>query len=168
VGAYGDNAGMDDLLTAMRDKVKQESTNLRYLRSVAIATELLGPIGDGLSLFFVPTGSPEESLGTEAGLHLYRATHEVDIVCVHYTASPFEEDAVIGTGRTTGLVGLVSDVLDYFSDNTLSLAGLEANMPPEIQAPSGAYSTFQIEGEERFLNLATLKYEATTKPFTRS
>ena len=160
---------MDDLLKAMRDGVKQDETNLRYLQHVAITTEWIGPIGETPAIYLVPTGSPEEELpGAKAGVHVFQATHEVDVICVHYSPTPYLEELVVGEGPKIGIVPLVSDTLDYFGGNTLSLAGLYANRPPTIHAPSGAYQVFQDQSEENnFLILARLEYKATTKPYTR-
>ncbi len=169
MGAYGTNAGMDDLLIAMRDGVKQETTFLQYLQHIAITTEWIGPIGETPAIYLVPTGSPEEEVpGAKAGSHAFQAVHEVDVICVHYSPTPYLEELIVGEGPKIGIVPLVSDVLDYFGGNTLSLSGLLANMPPTIQAPSGAYQVFQDDTEgNNFLILAKLEYKATTQPYTR-
>ena len=167
MGAYGTTAGMDDLLKAMRDKALQDTTNLGYLRRVEITSETLGTITGEPSIFLVPKGSPEEQINDDSVVKLKIARHIVDVMCVTYTMSPHSEDAIIGTGKKRGIVPFVDDVLAFYGGNTLSVTGLDFVDKPTIEAQEDAYGTFQLEDEETFLLIATLRYEAKTKPFAR-
>lgn len=162
-----------DLLKAMKDKVQQDQTQLRYLTNVEITTDTLGPITNEPNLFLVWKGSPEVPAFSEGGgSPLSRArilTHVVEIVCIVLTASPYREQPIMGSGREIGLAKFVDDVIGFYSGNTLGITALNGAKGPTCVLPDNGVTTLELEEEGKFSWLveARLRYEAEVKPFKR-
>jgi len=171
VAGYGTATSPKELLEAMRDQAKQESTKLAYLSTVsvvlAIRLEQLANVGP--TIFLVWRGSPEEKIGIGATSKVWRARHRVNVVCVKYTVTPHEEKVMLGTGHEIGLADFVADTLDFYGNNLLGLSGLEAGDRPIIEVPDNSVNIVPIDSaEQHFLATASLEYEAVTRPFERT
>ena len=167
MSGYGGGIDMVELLKAMRDKARQDTVDLQYLSAVSITSSTRGTVISKPMLFLVPLGSPEEDLGEGVQTTIRRATHMVEVVPAIFTVTPYDEDPIIGAGKSIGIVEHTQNVLKFFGGNILSLTGIDTEMRPKIEAPANAYSTFHLQDDdvEGFLLTASLNYEARTMPF---
>ena len=161
MSGYGDATDVVTLLEAMRDKIKQ-SGSLTYLREAEIVAAIPLMLEMDPTIYLMWTGSPMEKVGEGS---LYKATHQISIICTTQTTSPDLEAAIIGTDKTIGIATFTGDVIDFYSNNLLGLTGLRAP-GPFVHVPSDGVGIEPIdEREEQFVVYAKLEYEAYTRPF---
>jgi hypothetical protein len=162
MSGYGTGTDVETLLEAMRDKVQQATTSLTYLRDVKIVSAVPLHVPNDPSIYLIWTGSPMEKVGEGS---LYKATHNVSIVCTMQTTRPDLEAVIVGTEKTIGLATFTGDVIDYYSNNLLGLSGLR-NPGPFVHVPANGVGVERMEErEEQFVVYARLEYEAYTIPF---
>ena len=169
MGAYPDNGSMADLLTAMKDVARQDEANLTYVKHYRI--KLGGwwwAPWDTYALYFEPQGSPETFVAEKGPLNMKWANHIVNIECIVPYQNPDVEEAIVGRESVrVGLADMMDDVMDYYEHNTLSLTGLEPELPPVCEVLEGGYQDVQLD-ETFFIRVGTIRYQARTKHFVRS
>ena len=167
---YPASGGMDDLLFAMKTVPKQDQARLTYvdLYRIALGGWFWAP-WDRYALYFNPVGSPETILAERDVLYEKYATHIVNIDCLVPYQNPDVEESIIGrAGSHVGLAAFVKDTLDYYEHNFLGLTGLESGYPPVCEVLEGSYQEISLEETEFYIRVATVRYEARTKPFIRT
>ena len=168
MSAYGTATTPQELLIAMRDKARQDTATLGYLRTVEVAFPPLDNVPlNQPALYIVWTGSPEEYKGGEGGVKVKVATHQVTLYCAVYVPSHDDTAAILGDGHSPGILKLTEDVIDFFAGNLLGLTGLDEANTPDIEAPANAHAIVQTL-DDKWMHVVGLVYQARTKYFERS
>lgn len=173
MGAYPTGGSPAELLTAMKNVPMQDEASLTYVNTYRITCSndigwLMWPPYDYYTLYFDWRGSPETSVAEKGPLNMKYATHKVHIHCVVPYQNADVEEAMVGRdGVRVGLADFVADIIDYYEHNTLSLSGLEPELPPVCEVPEDFVSMIQV-GEEQYVRTASILYQARTKHFVRS
>lgn len=167
MGAYPAGGSMRDVVEAMRDLGVRDEDTIPYVRNIEPILGQIGPIFSAPAIYLEPQGSPEEKIGERAGKKVFRATHKIKIYCVLHIADPDDSKAVLSSGHEVGIVEFADDVIDFYADNDLSLAGIDPGDMPEIQAPENAYGLWTREDKNIWLRVAVLDYQAVIRPYVR-
>lgn len=169
MGAYPTEGSPAELLWAMKTVAAQDESYLTYVNEYRITCGgVLYPPWDRYTIYFDWKGSPETFVAEKGPLNMKFATHKIHITCVVPYQNADVEEAVVGrSGVRVGLADFVDDVMDYYEHNTLSLSGLEPEIPPVCEVPDDFVGLVQI-GDDLYTRTATILYQARTKHFVRS
>lgn len=171
VGYGSAGAGMGELLAAMRDKAKADSTYLRFLRQIRVALGTIDVQFAEPAIVLMPIRSAEIKIGEHYANRAKYAIHEVNILCCKFSADPFnDDDEIIGKSNDVGLMGFHENAMAFYGGNDLSLTGLDSERPPEVESADDPFNQFVLEttaGAKMWMICSSIQYRAQTVPFER-
>lgn len=171
MAGYPTNASMADVLRAMKEKILQDNTQLKYLRDVRITSNVYWPPYDSPMLYLRPQGTIEDVEGEYNSTDSIRPRHIVRVDCIIHTGARADsEEALMGSSKEPGLINFAGDVLSFYENNWLGLSGqtgLQQGVGPICRAEEDTYIQTSDTEESIFFNIARLRYEAQTRALIR-
>ena len=169
--AYGNaGVGMGELLIAMRDKAKADTTYLRFLRQIRIALGTIDVQFGEPAIILMPVRSVKIKLGESGTARAKYTRHEIDIVCCKFSTDPFnDDDEIVGKSNDVGMMGFHENAMAFYDGNDLSLTGLNSQYPPEADSDDDPFNQFVLEptgGGKIWMICSSIKYFAYTAPFS--
>ncbi len=169
MAAYPTDGSMADVLIAMKNKIRQKDSQMRYLDDCRItARGYWDPTIGARMIYLVPIGTVPINIGEYGAYTVWRFQHRVRIESVvHSGARQDSEVAIVGSNAEAGVCDMVSDAISFFENNWLGLAGLDPGIAPECQEDGDTSMRLTDDDETIYFNVGRVNYQATTVPHQR-